>query len=387
MYRSIIFLCALVLFVPSVVYPSSEVREAFRQVKVIDGQDIVVPTVVEVPFSDDLMSRKGFLVRERDTGRFVSSYLKETFSKKPTKLYVETSDHISAQQIVDGNSSTGIDYVLPENRKGNVKIILTSEKPITASAFFVELAQNVALPLLIDIHAIDENGNDTVIVSNHRMSYEKVSFPQTTATQWMVEFTYGQLLRIQELRFLEDDVEAQVTRSLRFLAQPHFTYEIYFDPDRTTTINIGERGDLVSDTGVLVLEQSASSQNLLYKQADVDEDGVVDVYDNCVNLSNPDQLDSDNNGRGDLCDDFDRDGRINAFDNCPNLPNRAQQDEDGDGIGDVCDDVESRFTERYYWVPWAGMGVALLVVIGLFTLVGRRPADEEIVDKEEQTSE
>tara|TARA_Y100001970_G_C14240339_1_gene864530 strand:- start:480 stop:1181 length:702 start_codon:yes stop_codon:yes gene_type:complete len=36
---------------------------------------------------------------------------------------------------------------------------------------------------------------------------------------------------------------------------------------------------------------------------DIDGDGIVSSEDNCPNISNPDQLDSDGDGLGDLCDD------------------------------------------------------------------------------------
>ncbi|MCB1844647.1 MAG: thrombospondin type 3 repeat-containing protein, partial [Halioglobus sp.] len=37
---------------------------------------------------------------------------------------------------------------------------------------------------------------------------------------------------------------------------------------------------------------------------DADHDGVPDDVDNCPLVPNPDQIDSDNNGRGDACNDL-----------------------------------------------------------------------------------
>jgi uncharacterized repeat protein (TIGR01451 family)/MYXO-CTERM domain-containing protein len=72
---------------------------------------------------------------------------------------------------------------------------------------------------------------------------------------------------------------------------------------------------------------------------DDDNDGVPDATDNCVGVVNADQADSDNDGTGNSCDnDDDNDGVLDIDDNCPFDANAEQADNDGDGVGDVCDD-------------------------------------------------
>jgi C1A family cysteine protease len=71
---------------------------------------------------------------------------------------------------------------------------------------------------------------------------------------------------------------------------------------------------------------------------DSDGDGVPDKQDNCPQVSNRVQQDTDADGAGDICDeDIDGDLISNEKDNCDFIPNPTQEDEDRDEIGDPCD--------------------------------------------------
>jgi hypothetical protein len=107
--------------------------------------------------------------------------------------------------------------------------------------------------------------------------------------------------------------------------------------------------------------------NVVVTGDDTDDDGVVDIEDNCPLVYNPDQTDSDGDGSGDACDlcpgfddradadsdgvpdgcdicagfddlaDADSDEVPDGCDNCPETYNPDQADTDGDDIGDACE--------------------------------------------------
>ncbi|MES2643374.1 MAG: putative metal-binding motif-containing protein [Myxococcota bacterium] len=83
------------------------------------------------------------------------------------------------------------------------------------------------------------------------------------------------------------------------------------------------------------------------EQVDTDCDNVGDACDNCVDVPNPTQDDRDEDGLGDFCDscpidafvpqdDFDEDGMGDWCDICPDVASTGA-DEDRDLIGDECD--------------------------------------------------
>jgi hypothetical protein len=72
---------------------------------------------------------------------------------------------------------------------------------------------------------------------------------------------------------------------------------------------------------------------------DADSDAAIDARDTCPGVSNPDQRDTDRDGRGDACDDNDdNDAVVDAADACPR--SARVPDTNGDG----CADPRSRIT-------------------------------------------
>lgn len=87
-------------------------------------------------------------------------------------------------------------------------------------------------------------------------------------------------------------------------------------------------------------DQANTDRDLLGDACDPDNDNdaVLDGADNCRYEINADQANHDNDSRGDACDlDDDNDVRPDAKDNCRTVANNDQMDADKDGIGDACD--------------------------------------------------
>ena len=89
--------------------------------------------------------------------------------------------------------------------------------------------------------------------------------------------------------------------------------------------------------GVVRFQGEACDVGAVEVEPDADGDGVIDLTDNCRDVANPAQTDTDGDTQGNECDaDDDGDGTPDASDAFP-LDKNEQKDSDGDGIGDNAD--------------------------------------------------
>ena len=159
-------------------------------------------------------------------------------------------------------------------------------------------------------------------------------------------------------------VNGSLPQALTSTTTTAYTFDVNL-PAGSRTISVSAGGTGTGHNAVLDVASFPASDGG-GGTTDTDGDGVIDSADNCVNIKNAGQNDQDGDGLGNPCDDDrDGDGVLNvddpaptdpnipgttpdptdtdndtvpdSSDNCPDVANADQADSDGDRIGDACD--------------------------------------------------
>lgn len=342
--------------------------ENFRYRAEVQFPEIVVPTVVEIDMGVG-MDPEGAVLVKSDRAIVHTLPITTGYSEP---LSVDALSGVDTSAMHDGAPDTYADFPFQNEGEQTATFTLRSAEPVSADGMKLILDDNVSTPTRIGVSAVEQNGLPRIVVASRPFNGTALSFPETFSAEWIITLNYNQPLRIAEVDLARSSAYSRTNHSIRFLAEPGESYLLFIDPAHGDTLPapVGERPDLSVDRDLALGFINAVESNPHYRerQYDSDEDGVHDGNDNCVTEPNSDQLDVDENGTGDACDDFDRDGYSGALDNCPLATNRMQADSDKDGEGDACDTYDNRFTERNAWVPWLGIGFAALMLAVLIAL-------------------
>ena len=352
--------------------------KVYKNYMKVGSQGIVVPTVLEVPIDGNKIHSDTFGVYNESDKKFISTLLVNNDSLEFNDVEaINSATNENLSDLFNGRLDNTMEdfylnYLSKAGDKNTVSISVKYSKAIKTNSLSFSFDSYVTLPTRISLKALVD-GKDVVVLNSVKPTSSILNFPTTVSDKWILEIEYAQPLRISKIHF-DDTSNAYTKQYLRFLALPGKSYKIYANPEYTpnTYVTYEESPNLSSSEGVKRTGFFQLLDNPAFVYSDTDGDGIPNVTDNCVNVANPDQADVDQNGRGDACDDFDRDGIINSIDNCRDVPNYDQKDTDGDKIGDACDPDESRFTEKYPWIVWAGIGFSSVVFLSLLFVVGNK---------------
>ena len=415
MQKTIISIISAVIILPSIVFASGvpvekislEQKGEFKSIATVKQNDFLVPKMVDVPFSINKNAREFAIVTD-STGVIVPSTIIN--KSQQAEINFRASDSMgnaNANNMVDGNTETFTEMAFVEGsgeyaivdtntvvrdsvdggnkvmysqqqykggeesdvntNQNKVVIDIKSNRLFKSDSVKFVFDKNIQRPTRIRIVSIQKDGSEQVLLPEKFFANDSVNFPEANTDHYRVTLHYIKPLRINEIIFHEKGVPSTTESFVRFIAQPQMAYNIYYNTVDFVKTEPIESPNFNVDTVMPILNPSSKESNPLYKKADTDEDGVIDSADNCVGIANTDQVDKDNNGKGDACEDFDHDGIINATDNCPMKANRKQLDADMDGLGNVCDDQESRFMEKYPWIPYVVLTLVFVIVAGLIT--------------------
>lgn len=413
MQKIIILIFTVIIILPGIVFAdrvpaekiSLEQKGEFKSVMTVEQNDFVVPKMIDVPIVIDNDAKKFAIVTD-STGVIVPSTIIN--KSREVGINFSASDSVgsgNANNMVDGNVDTftqmpfvegggkyeiiDTDVVVRNSANGGSEIMQTeeryrggeesdvntnqnrvvidvkSDRPFKSDSMNFVFDKNIQRPTRIRIVSVQRDGTEQVLLAEKFFSSDSVSFPEVNTDHYRITLHYIKPLRINEINFQEKRAPSIIESFVRFIAQPQMVYDIYYNTVNFVKTEAIESPNFNVSEVVQVVQSGSAKDNPLYKKADTDKDGVVDSADNCVGVANADQADKDKNGKGDACEDFDHDGIINANDNCPMKANRAQVDTDMDGLGDECDGEESRFMEKYPWIPYAVLALVFAVVAGL----------------------
>lgn len=350
----------------------------FRTVYDLGSFDITVPTVIKIPITNTMRIRQ-MAIQEIPSQQYI--YNNVRIDVVPVPYYVssdvETLGRVQTQNqsekaLNDKNYSTYVQYDIPTEGIYETTWTLRYDVPVKSRLLEYTFDQNSAFPSSVSLSIMKDGVKQILVATKPPSNPFSLPFPETTAQEWMLTFSYDQPLRILEMGLLLSPNSTVELYQLQFLARPGSHYTLFTEPETSVPIYYEEQPNfsLISDT--LLVNLPSGQRNLYYQPSDQDNDGIIDQNDNCPAIVNPDQRDINNNRIGDACEDFDGDGVLNTNDNCPDHPNSNQRDSDGDRIGDQCDPDESRLTERLAWLPWTGIILGFGIVLGLLKVTMKK---------------
>ncbi len=191
-----------------------------------------------------------------------------------------------------------------------------------------------------DIYVMNSDGSGTIRLTTDGFSHDPVFSPDGTRIFYSV-FTlqgneYGGIF-VMNVDGSNVTQLTQNTSAMNFHKDVSVSYNGSMIAFATGNPGIGDHVKVANSDGSNIRTFDTVSGASFSRPQDIDGDGI-NISDNCPFISNSDQLNTDGDLYGNVCDvDDDNDAFGDDADNCPLNYNPDQLDTDNDGQGDVCD--------------------------------------------------
>lgn len=329
----------------------------FEDVTKISVTGIVTPKIVRFKTNNYY---NGNTILLNDKNEIIShKWIRKSQKIKSQNITVsEVSSQFEGKpaNLVDGNNESFFTFHPETDRTKSTT--LNFGELTDVSGIYVTLSDGIINPKTVSVSGKFANGEEVIIVNRKKFSH-RIPFPTVAVTQLKISYDTPHFLRLSEIEIMGQE-ETEKTDELIFFAEEGKDYILYSNSHfGQKHYSSREYQPLTTDSKTPLFSLTSTGKNPFFNN-DFDSDGLNDNIDLCPKISDSQNTDIDNNGRGDVCEDPDQDKRMSSFDNCPYKYNPDQKDSDLDKVGDACDEEENRLSENTDYLLWYIFGFAAL---------------------------